>query len=221
MPMTGSLYRPNKPLLEKFSFLAELTTLVAEHPGIKTRRLDDLATLEGLEDIDLIKIDIQGGELDVFRGAAKALASAVVIITEVEFVPIYENQPLFGDIDRHLREHGFQFHTFLGMGRRFFRPFSAPGQPGAAFRQLLWSDAVFVKDFMNLDRLSDDKLLKMAVILSGTLDSHDLAGIALAEYDRRHATQFAERYVNLILANNAKARQAAPGHAAGRPEDLL
>jgi len=226
MPMTGSLYRPNKPLVEKFSFLAELTKLVAEHPGIKTRRLDDLATLDGLDDLDLIKIDIQGGELDVFRGAAKALASAVVIITEVEFVPIYENQPLFGDIDRHLRERGFQFHTFLGMGRRFFRPFSAPSQPGAAFRQMLWTDAVFVKDFMNLDRLSDDKLLKMAVILSGTLESHDLAGLALAEYDRRHGTRYAERYVNLVLANNAKARQATPGSAANhpeerRPEDLL
>jgi hypothetical protein len=31
-----------------------------------------------------------------------------VITTEVEFVPLYEGQPLFGDIDVFLRQHGFK-----------------------------------------------------------------------------------------------------------------
>jgi FkbM family methyltransferase len=208
-PMTGSLYEPNTPLLEKFAVLAELVTPVARHGGIQTRRLDDLAGLEGLEDIDLIKIDIQGGELDVFRAASRALDQAVIIITEVEFIELYKDQPLFGDIDRYLRGHGFQFHTFLGFGKRFFKPFIAPGNAGAGFHQMLWSDAVFVKDFMNLDRLPDTKLLKMAAILDATLGSHDLAAVALQEYDRRHGTSFSADYVSMILGRHAAARAKA------------
>ena len=207
--MTGSLYRPNTPLLEKFHCLAELTKLQAEHPGIKTRRLDDLADLEGLGDVDLIKIDVQGAELDVFRGATKALASAVVIITEVCFVPLYESQPLFGDIDVYLRQNGFAFHTFKGFGQRFFLPFFAPDRPGAAFRQLLWSDAVYVKDFMRLDLLTDDKLLKLAAIVETTLGSHDLAAVALREYDRRNGTKSSEDYVAQTLQSHAAAKAKA------------
>jgi len=208
MPMTGSLYEPNTPLLEKFAMLAELVTPKAQHGGIQTRRLDDLADLDGLSDIDLIKIDIQGGELDVFRAASRALEQAVIVITEVEFVELYKGQPLFGDIDRYLRERGFQFHTFLGFGKRFFKPFNAPGNAGAGFHQLLWTDAVFVKDFMNLDRLADTKLLKMAAILDTTLGSHDLAAVVLKEYDQRHGTGYSDEYVNMTLArhNAAKAK---------------
>jgi FkbM family methyltransferase len=217
LPMTGSLYKPNAPLMKKLHFMEELTALVAEHHGIRTRRLDDLADLDGLDDVDLIKIDVQGAELDVFRGAERALRSATVIITEVEFIPLYENQPLFGDIDRHLRGHGFEFHTFKGFGRRFFKPFNSPTNPQAAFRQVLWSDAVFVKDFMNLDRLPDDKLLKMAVILDTTLDSFDLAAMALAEYDRRHRTGFADTYVSTVLGRWQRARaEAVAGEAPHR-----
>ena len=206
MAMTGSLYAPNTPLLEKFSFLPELVVPVAQHSGIETRRLDDLAHLEGLGDIDLIKIDIQGGELDVFRGARRALESALVVITEVEFVPLYRDQPLFGDIDRHLRAAGYQFHTFLGMSRRFFKPFNAPSDPGAGFRQILWADAVFVRDFMHFDKLSDAKLLKLAAILDAVLGSHDLAGLALTEYDRRNGTAHASDYISGTIARQA-ARQ--------------
>ncbi len=53
-----------------------------------------LVDLDGLSDIDLIKIDVQGAELDVFRGGGKALANALMVITEVEFVELYTGQPL-------------------------------------------------------------------------------------------------------------------------------
>jgi hypothetical protein len=145
----------------------------------------------------------------VFRAASKALKSALVIITEVEFIPLYQDQPLFGDVDRYLRSQGFQLHTFLGMGQRFFKPFQSPSKPGAGFRQFLWSDAVFVKDFMHFDRLAEEKLLKLALILSGVLGSHDLAALALAEYDRRNGTGYGEVYVEQVIASVQRAPAAA------------
>lgn len=208
MPMTGSLYQPNTPLLEKFSNLAELVTPKMQHPGIATRRLDDLGDLEGLSDIDLIKIDVQGGELDVFKGASRALGSALMIITEVEFVELYVGQPLFADVDSYLRQNGYQLHTFMGFGQRFFKPLSSRGNPSAGLRQILWSDAVFVRDFMHLDRLTDEKLLKLAIMLDSILQSVDLAALVLREYDRRHQTTYADTFINGVVS---KATAATSG----------
>ena len=62
---------------------------------------------------------------------------------------------------------------------------------------------------MNLDRLSDTKLLKMAAILDSTLGSHDLAAVALKEYDRRHGTRYSEDFVAMTLQRHAAAKAKA------------
>jgi FkbM family methyltransferase len=59
------------------------------------------------KDVDIIKIDVQGAELDVLKGAKEALKRVKTISIEVEFVSMYEEQPLFGDIDVYLRKEGF------------------------------------------------------------------------------------------------------------------
>ncbi len=210
MAMTGSLYAPNTPLLAKFTNLAELVTPKMQHPGIVTRRLDDLGDLDGLSDIDLIKIDVQGAELDVFQGAARALSTALMIITEVEFVELYVGQPLFGDVDGFLRKNGYQFHTFMGFGQRFFKPLSARGNPSAGLRQILWSDAVFVRDFMQFEKLADEKLLKLAILLDTVLQSVDLAALALREYDRRNGSSYADSYVGAIIGKASGAKSGLP-----------
>lgn len=82
--------------------LAEVVTPVAVHP-VDTTRLDDIAEIG---DIDLIKIDVQGSELAVFKNASLALSSALLIQTKVEFVELYRGQPMFADVDSFLRASG-------------------------------------------------------------------------------------------------------------------
>jgi len=59
-------------------------------------------------DIDLLKLDLQGYELEALKGCEKRLDRVKTITTEVEFVPLYEGQALFADIDAYLRGHGFR-----------------------------------------------------------------------------------------------------------------
>ena len=82
--MTSSLLEPNTPLLEKFVHLEELTRVVAREP-IETHRLDDI---EQAADMDFLKLDVQGSEVVVIENATRALATTVVVETEVEFVPL-------------------------------------------------------------------------------------------------------------------------------------
>lgn len=101
------------------SSLLPLTDLMAEHFGIseqdqvpvQAKRLDDYASAEAVPVPDLIKLDVQGGELDVLRGGVQCLAHAKWVICEVSFVRFYAGQPLFQDVVGFLHDHCFELHA--------------------------------------------------------------------------------------------------------------
>lgn len=188
---TGSLYKPNRAMLEKFQNLHELVTLVAEHP-VETKRIDDLPEVG---DIDFVKIDVQGAELAVFRGGERVLRNALLVFTEVEFVPLYEDQPLFADVDTQLRAYGYQFHTFAGIAGRCFKPVKAAENVSVPMRQLLWADAIYVRDWLRFDELSIGKLNRLAVLLHEIVRSFDLCHLVLQAIDTRCGGDRAARYL--------------------------
>jgi protein O-GlcNAc transferase len=196
--LTGSLYEPNSRLLEKFQNLAEVVTPVATH-AVNTTRLDDIADIG---DIDFIKIDVQGSELVVFENASRALSSALLIQTEVEFVELYKGQPMFADVDTFLRANGFQFHTMNGVSGRAFKPLIANGDVNSAFRQSLWADALYVRDWMHLENLSETKLRNYAILAHDILRSYDLAHLVLSALDSKTGGGRAADYLQRLVGNN-------------------
>ena len=193
--LTGSLYEPNTPLLEKFNNLAEVVSPVATH-AIETKRIDDIP---GIGNVDFIKIDVQGAELVVLRNALKALSGALLIQAEVEFVELYRGQPMFADVDSFLRSQGFQFHAFNGFSGRAFKPLVANNDPNAGVRQVLWSDALYVRDWMRLPALDELKLKKYAVLAHDVLQSCDLAHVVLTALDGKTGGDFAPRYLERLV----------------------
>lgn len=195
-PMTSSLLRPNHALTDHFHSLSELMQVV-KTVEIETRRLDDIPEVRHT---DYIKLDIQGAELQVLNAGRHMLANTLMILTEVEFVPLYQDQPLFAEIDQFMRQAGFIFHRFNGMAGRPFRPFTACAGRGYAFSQMLWSDAVYVRDFRRLDALGPEGLLKLAVLSHLVCGSYDLAHKCLAAYDQLMETGIAKRYLQELCA---------------------
>lgn len=57
--------------------------------------------------IDAMKLDVQGHELEILRGATDRLADVRAIEAEVCLNPITAGTPLFGEVDAFLRERGF------------------------------------------------------------------------------------------------------------------
>ncbi len=161
---------------------------------VETVRLDDLGPNIV---VDFLKIDVQGYELEIMRNGTSKLSNTVVIECEVEFVPMYRDQPLFGDIQCFLRDQGFVLHKLIDVGGRPFRPFSPPN-PYLPMSQLLWADAIFVRDFTRLGTYSDDGLLKAAAILDLVYGSYDLVALLLGEYDRRSHTDLRQRYLDAL-----------------------
>jgi FkbM family methyltransferase len=192
VPMTSSLFEPNTSLLAAFQNLEELVRVQKTYPA-ETKRLDDVPELEGT---DFLKTDVQGAELMVFEGAARILDNALVVHTEVQFVPLYKGVPLFGEIDIHLRSKGFLLHRLTQAGRTF-KPLIFMNDVNA-LSQILWGDAIYVRDFMQFDQLSGVALLKLATILHETYRSVDLAAFALASYDRQNASNLQQVYLQKL-----------------------
>jgi FkbM family methyltransferase len=66
----SSLYEPDRATLDYLGRWHRLTRVVARHE-VATKRLDDVASLPN---VDLLKIDIQGGELAAFQGGRDRLS---------------------------------------------------------------------------------------------------------------------------------------------------
>lgn len=167
---------------------------------INTRRLDDIS---GITRLDYLKIDIQGGELDVFRHAKRKLAEASVIQTEVSFVGLYENQPSFGEIDIELRRQGFIPHCFPAMKHCMIAPLTLDIDPWRALNQPIEADVVYVKDFRYPDRLSDDQLRRTALIADSCYNSFDLALRCIVSLQARARLGHAATDAYLALVNEA------------------
>ena len=142
-PEVSSLYKPNISLLKNFPD-KERFSVINKH-SLKTVSLDSY----NIENNDFIKIDVQGSELDILNGANKTLEKTFGLELEIEFLELYKDQPLFGDVCKKLAEKGFQFIDFVNLARWERKEHNS-------FGQCVFGDALFLKipealDIKNMD----------------------------------------------------------------------
>jgi FkbM family methyltransferase len=98
---SSSLFKPGKDH-ERLSGV-----MVSSSKTVPVVRLNDTMDVRTLATPILMKLDVQGGELDVLKGATDVLPFIDTIYTEASFVSLYEHQPLAGEIIGYLAGHGF------------------------------------------------------------------------------------------------------------------
>jgi FkbM family methyltransferase len=163
-PMCSSLYPPNEALLQRFPRLPALASLDYT-VEIETTTLDAICQTEEIDEIDYLQIDVQGADLQVVEGATALLDRSVLAIQiEVEFSPLYSNQPLFAEVDTFLRGKGFVFFGFDLINpepRSHLKSLLRPGQ-------LLWSNALYLRDPLQAETANHfktpDQIFKLACI---------------------------------------------------------
>jgi FkbM family methyltransferase len=101
---------------------------------IETVTLDRLCASCNIDILDILKMDIQGGELMALRGAEGMLARGVIrlITLEVLFQPLYRLQPTFWDLQQHLERFGYAFQGLYDVQYHDANP-----------AVLRWADAIF------------------------------------------------------------------------------
>lgn len=72
-----------------------------------TRTIDSLVESNNLPQPDLIKIDVQGAELDVLRGAEKTLSKCSNLIVELQHKQYNKGAPHYSQVVEYLKTLGF------------------------------------------------------------------------------------------------------------------
>jgi len=142
---------------------------------------DEWLQSQNLDHVDFLKLDTQGTELEILKGAHEYLSKGRVSIikTEVSLQRIYREQCLFSDIDLHLRKLGYVFVDLnlpperLGVGE------STKALENVRLREELRlshvGDAYYVRDFKMLDGPERVAKVMRAVIILNQLGYVSLA----------------------------------------------
>lgn len=78
-----------------------------EEITVKTKRLDDWAAENGVDRIDFMWLDMQGGEMKALEGGQEILKTTKIIYTEVSLMEMYEGVPLYDQFRKWMEERGF------------------------------------------------------------------------------------------------------------------
>lgn len=185
-PACSSLFEPDPYLTEYYPAL-DCAKKVSQLE-IELISLDAWAELNSINYVDYLKIDTQGSELLVLKGANKLLENIRTLEIEVEFNPIYKGQPLFSDVDIFLRQHGFvlwkltnlvhyglegENNLDLGEDRIHFDSRSQKIRKHGG--QLYWADAHYVKNEIAQSLLTTQQQIYRDITLLECLKHFDLS----------------------------------------------
>ena len=159
-PTVSSAYKPNRQLLNQFPnaqrFDVIKTELLQAEPLFKNQS-EPLFKERVDREIDFIKLDIQGGELNALKGLGDSIDDCLGMEIEVEFSEMYKSQPLFGDVHSFLKNKGFYFCDFVNLCRWERDSYNG-------FGRCMFGDGLWLRELKTLELKNSEAYLKYAAI---------------------------------------------------------
>lgn len=153
----------------------EVNLSIIKTTEMDTIDFDSFASENNIGHIDFIKLDTEGCELDILKGASKVLENVIGLSIEVEFLQLHEGQPVFDDVEAFLRPLGFILYDLAVYrhNRKALPDLTPSPTPGPALRgQVTWGQALFLKDGTDeissgqtREKWDDIRVLKLASIM--------------------------------------------------------
>jgi len=175
----SSLLEANAGLADQYS-RGDYFELERSHE-VKTVPLDVAAAEFKFDKAEFIKIDIQGYELEVFKSGPRLIGEHVLgIRSEIAFLPVYQEQPLFSEIESFLRPKGMYAMGFYNLqhwrnSTKSKPPWNGSKQVPFSFGQLIHGDVLFLRDASTMRDDTEEginKLIKtsMLALIFGYVD---------------------------------------------------
>ncbi len=86
----------------------------SEKRDVSVITIDDIVNQGGLASPFLIKIDVEGGEIDVLQGCTETLKEAELVILEVQVYDPCNDVPEIRSVLNKMHEYGFVMHDIIG-----------------------------------------------------------------------------------------------------------
>jgi FkbM family methyltransferase len=186
----SSHFKPNLNFTSKFP--------QNERFNIDKTKIIEVDTIDNLikETVDFIKIDTQGAELEIIKGAKDKITKVLGLEIELGVASIYQGQPLFHDIYKKMKELNFEFIDFTSIRRweRF--------NNNTSYGQIIFGDGLFLRspEYILKKHITSKKTIKkyMAIIiLYNRFDLLDRLNILL---EKKHPeTILQNKNINYVL----------------------
>jgi len=194
MANMSSMLRPNASLLGRFRKKGAHAEVTSQQV-VAVDTLDALLERERLQ-VDALKVDTQGSELEILQGAARALENSVVLAeVEISFIERYEGQATAPTLIAWMQARGFQLIEIYRPKR--YRHLNSLGVgnvgTGAGHRagQLAYADAIFMVGeplfARRLALLPRDEAVHQVLSALMALMVYGKADTAAALFDQHHA----------------------------------
>jgi len=72
---------------------------------------------KNLDGVSFLKLDTQGYEIEVLKGATNTLKDVEVVLTEVSFLAYNRNGPVFHEIVQFMKDYGFIAYDICSLMR--------------------------------------------------------------------------------------------------------
>jgi FkbM family methyltransferase len=149
-PNYSSILKPNRKVLDRNVEPGRWDVL--EISQIETDTMDNQLHSHQINYVDFITLDTQGSELFVLEGATRSLSNTFGLSIEVSFVPRYQEQPLFSDVNDFVRKFGFELFNLRPRNWKQFGG-SRADEPK---EQLIFSEALYLREIESYVKSLDE-----------------------------------------------------------------
>jgi FkbM family methyltransferase len=145
-PDSSSLLPTNDALVRRFAmseYLEQVGTTTVETTDIESFMREHVMNY-----VDFMKLDVEGAELDVLRGAGERLRGALLgLDVEVWFQEDHVGRPLFDEVDGYLRDLGFALFDLRQLSRWRRKTLAGPSYTTwIGSGQLMYGNALYFRD---------------------------------------------------------------------------
>lgn len=114
-----------------------------ETAHVDTNTLDNFCDLNNIKHIDILKLDVQGSELDVLKGSQLFLSKGKIglIYLEWQVVPLYKGHSKYFLIGEYLEQYGYELFNLYNINE-------------ARSGQLRWGDSIYINANVRQDLIT-------------------------------------------------------------------
>ena len=120
-PGSSSMYKPNPNALSLYDFKKKDFSVfdITDEIDIECTTIKESLNRFEVNNLDFLKIDTQGSELEILKGIGKYFPLLIKI--EAQIIPMYENVPDWGELVNHLQKINYMTCEWIEIGKHVTR----------------------------------------------------------------------------------------------------
>ena len=179
----------------------EEASKIIKKEKFKTEKLDNL---NFKDNINFFKIDAQGYESIIIENGLDKISKALVVQLELSPVPIYKGEKNFIYVSKLMEKLDFNLNMFFNVNKQIFKPMIINNNPSIGLNSIFQLDCVFVKNYSEIDKLDEERLKKLILIMFYCYKSYDFVDYLIVKLDKLLNTNYIAEYRKTLSSKKIK-----------------